>query len=98
MNITIRPAQAEDMAFVLALNETNVEVLSPMDEARFAYFMQVSDLFQIAEVDGKPAAFLIAVPLAILGEGHLAVLYGIYIYALPLITLIGKGLQRKEKV
>ena len=46
MNITIRPAQAEDMAFVLALNETNVEVLSPMDEARFAYFMQVSDLSQ----------------------------------------------------
>jgi len=60
MNITIRPVQAEDMAFVLALNETNVEVLSPMDEARFAYFMEVSDLFQVAEVDGKPAAFLIA--------------------------------------
>lgn len=45
-----------------------------------------------------PWCILIAVPLAILGEGHLAVLYGIYIYVLPLITLIGKGLQRKEKV
>lgn len=60
MNISIRPAQSRDMAFILALNETNVEVLSPMDEARFAYFMEVSDLFQVAEVDGKPAAFLIA--------------------------------------
>ena len=60
MNINIRPAQAADMAFILALNETNVEVLSPMDEARFAYFMEVSDLFQVAEVDGVPAAFLIA--------------------------------------
>jgi predicted GNAT superfamily acetyltransferase len=60
MNINIRPAQAADMAFILTLNETNVEVLSPMDGARFAYFMEVSDLFQIAEVDGKPAAFLIA--------------------------------------
>ena len=60
MNISIRPAQSRDMAFILALNETNVEVLSPMDEARFTYFMEVSDLFQVAEVDGKPAAFLIA--------------------------------------
>lgn len=48
------------MDFILALNETNVEVLSPMDEARFAYFMEVSDLFQVAEVDGAPVAFLIA--------------------------------------
>ncbi len=45
-----------------------------------------------------PWCILITVPLAILGVGHLAVLYGIYIYALPLITLIGKGLRRKEKV
>jgi NhaC family Na+:H+ antiporter len=43
-----------------------------------------------------PWCILITVPLAILGVGHLAVLYGVYIYAVPLITLIGKGLKRKE--
>ena len=45
-----------------------------------------------------PWCILIAVPLAILDVGHAAVLYGIYIYAVPLITLISKGLQRKETV
>lgn len=59
-NITIRPATTQDMSFILDLNEVNVEVLSPMDEDRFTYFLGCSEMFQVAEVDGAPAAFLIA--------------------------------------
>ena len=58
--VTIRNVQLQDIAFVLDLNEVNVEVLSPMDEHKFFYFVDHSDMFQIAEVDGTPAAFLIA--------------------------------------
>jgi len=43
-----------------------------------------------------PWCILITVPLAILGVGHQAVPYGIYIYAVPLITQIGKGTRRKK--
>ncbi len=58
-DITIRPVALEDISFVLDLNETNVEVLSPMDETRFFYFIDKSELFQVIEADGIPAAFLI---------------------------------------
>ena len=60
MNVTIRNVEEKDMAFVLEVNRVNVEVLSPMDEAKFRYFVRVSDMFQVAEADGEPVAFLIA--------------------------------------
>ena len=60
MKVTIRNIEEKDKAFVLELNRVNVEVLSPMDEEKFQYFVRVSDMFQVAEVDGKPVAFLIA--------------------------------------
>lgn len=60
IQVTIRDVQLQDIAFVLDLNEVNVEVLSPMDEHKFFYFVDHSDMFQIAEVNGVPAAFLIA--------------------------------------
>ena len=60
MEVTIRNVEEKDKAFVLELNRVNVEVLSPMDEEKFQYFVKVSDMFQVAEVDGKPVAFLIA--------------------------------------
>ncbi len=56
----IREVNLQDADYVLNLNEVNVEVLSPMDEDKFMYFKDMSELFQVAEVDGKPAAFLIA--------------------------------------
>ena len=58
--ILIRDIEERDVPFVLEVNETNVEVLSPMDEARLRYFMEVSDMLRGVEVDGAPAAFLIA--------------------------------------
>ena len=60
MEIKVRDVRPEDMEFVTELNKTNVEVLSPMDGDRFSYFVNCSEMFQIAEVDGTPAAFLIA--------------------------------------
>ena len=60
MDLQIRNVEEKDMAFVLELNRVNVEVLSPMDEDRFRYFVRVSDLFQVVEADGTPVAFLIA--------------------------------------
>jgi predicted GNAT superfamily acetyltransferase len=60
MSITIRDMKPQDEGFVLELNRVNVEVLSPMDQEKLAYFVDKSDMFRIAEVDGQPAAFLIA--------------------------------------
>ena len=60
LNVTIRDAGMQDADYILELNKTNVEVLSPMDQNRYRYFLGCSDMFQVAEVDGEPAAFLIA--------------------------------------
>ena len=60
MGVEIRNVEEKDKDFVLELNRTNVEVLSPMDDERFQYFVKVSDMFQIVEADGEPVAFLIA--------------------------------------
>ena len=60
MTIEIRSAQMQDADYILNLNEVNVEVLSPMDLDRYRYFLDCSDMFQVAEVNGEPAAFLIA--------------------------------------
>ena len=59
MMMKLRDASPGDFAYVLALNEKDVEVLSPMDYAKAEYFLEQAELFQIAEVDGKPAAFMI---------------------------------------
>ena len=60
MEITIRDIEQRDKDFVLELNRVNVEVLSPMDEEKLQYFVNVSDMFQVIEADGEPVAFLIA--------------------------------------
>ena len=55
-----KKASVQDMDFVLELNKVNVEVLSPMDEEKFAYFMRTAELFEIEEVEDRPVAFIIA--------------------------------------
>ena len=60
MQINIRKAEEKDYPFILRVNEENVEVLSPMDEERIQEFSKWSELFLIAEADGTPAAFLLA--------------------------------------
>ena len=60
-NIVIRDVRPEDYDFILNVNEINVEVLSPMPMERMLWLKEMSELFLTAEVDGVPAAFLIAI-------------------------------------
>ena len=60
MQVKIRNAEEKDYSFILRVNEENVEVLSPMDEEGIQNFSKWSELFLIAEADGNPAAFLLA--------------------------------------
>lgn len=59
-SILIRAVTASDFPFILRVNEENVEVLSPMDEEKLTRFAESAELLLVAEVDGQPAAFLIA--------------------------------------
>ena len=59
-NIVIRDAEPKDYDFILNLNEVNVEVLSPMPMDRMLWIADMCDMFIVAEVDGEPAAFLMA--------------------------------------
>ncbi len=59
MNVRIRDAQPGDFDYILGLNAKDVIVLSPMDSAKADYFLRKAELFQVAEVDGQPAAFMI---------------------------------------
>ena len=58
--LCIRPAEEHDHPFILRVNEENVEVLSPMDDERLNKLAGAAELCLVAEVDGTPAAFLIA--------------------------------------
>ena len=60
MNITIRKAEERDYPFILRLNEENVAVLAPMDGEKLRAFADMAELLFVAEADGCPAAFLIA--------------------------------------
>lgn len=64
-NIVIRDVEEKDYDFILNLNEVNVEVLSPMPMERMLWLKSMCDMFVVAEVDGEPAAFLMAIR-----EGH----------------------------
>lgn len=59
-DLLIRRAGAEDYPFILRTNAENVEVLSPMDEERLAYFDRTAEVFLVAQIGNTPAAFLIA--------------------------------------
>lgn len=58
--IVIRPMCEKDHDFVLKTNLDNVEFLSPMDKPRMLKLAEMTELFLIAEMDGQPAAFLMA--------------------------------------
>ena len=60
MQVRIRNPEEMDYSFILRVNEENVEVLSPMDDTGVRNFSEWSELFLIAEADGNPAAFLLA--------------------------------------
>lgn len=58
--LQIRRAEEKDFAFILRVNEENVEVLSPMNEEKLRRFSQCAELLLVAEWEERPAAFLIA--------------------------------------
>ncbi|MBE6968923.1 MAG: GNAT family N-acetyltransferase [Ruminococcaceae bacterium] len=58
--IRIRPMEERDFPFILRINEENVSVLAPMDEAGLRRFGAMAECFLLAELDGEAAGFLIA--------------------------------------
>ena len=55
----LRPLRESDVPAVLALNEANVEVLSAMDEAELASVESLADRFDVLDVDGAFAGFVV---------------------------------------
>ncbi len=50
-----------DEAAVLAMNRKVEQVTSPLDAERFTTLFAVSDLKQVAELDGEPVGFVLAI-------------------------------------
>ena len=55
----LRPLRETDVADVLALNEANVEHLSPLDESRLHELSATADRFDVIDLDGAFAGFVI---------------------------------------
>ena len=55
----IKRIEHADYQYVLDLNETNVEVLSPMDREKLEFFVRVAESFDVVHVEGKPVGFII---------------------------------------
>lgn len=55
----LRPLRETDVADVLALNHVNVVALSPLDESRLADLRGLADRFDVLDVDGALAGFVV---------------------------------------
>ena len=58
--ITIRHAEKEDFPWILDLNRENEIWLTPLDEELLSALADSAHMFLLAEADGQPAAFMIA--------------------------------------
>jgi predicted GNAT superfamily acetyltransferase len=58
MTTALRPIEPRDHAAVLALNHTNVDLLSPLDEVRLHELLTLSDRADVVDVDGAVAGFV----------------------------------------
>jgi predicted GNAT superfamily acetyltransferase len=56
--VNLRPITGSDNADVLALNERNVELLAPMDDARLVSLVSLADTAHVIDVDGAFAGFV----------------------------------------
>ena len=56
----LRPLRETDVADVLALNHANVSALSPLDESRLSVLRGLADRFDVLDVDGAFAGFVLA--------------------------------------
>jgi hypothetical protein len=59
--MTVRELARADWPAVLALNEASVRELSPLDEARLEYILELAEIGLVVEHDREVAAFAIAV-------------------------------------
>ena len=57
----LRPLRDTDVADVLALNEANVVMLAPLDEAGLHELHAIADRFDVVDVDGTFAGFVVTV-------------------------------------
>jgi predicted GNAT superfamily acetyltransferase len=57
--IRLRPVRDEDLDAVLALNEAEVEMLAPMDQARADELRGLADRFDVVEVAGVFGGFVV---------------------------------------
>jgi predicted GNAT superfamily acetyltransferase len=55
----LRPLRETDVADVLALNHANVIALSPLDESRLSVLRGLTDRFDVLDVDGAFAGFVV---------------------------------------
>jgi len=55
----LRPLRETDVADVLALNHANVSALSPLDESRLSLLRGLADRFDVLDVDGAFAGFVL---------------------------------------
>lgn len=55
----LRALEDRDVLDVLALNDRNVEALAPMDEARLRQLQGLADRFDVVELDGALAGFVV---------------------------------------
>lgn len=60
MKEVLRRVEPNDYDFILGLNQNNIAVLSPMNREKLAFLDAVAELFVVVDIDGSPAAFLIA--------------------------------------
>lgn len=67
----LRPAHDADLDRVLAINEANVPAVGRIPREQLTWFLEHARTFQVAEVDGELAGFLIALtPDAPYGSVH----------------------------
>ena len=58
--VLLRTASADDYGSIVELNEREVQQTSPMDLARLHELAQMSSYHKVAVIDGRVAAFLLA--------------------------------------
>jgi predicted GNAT superfamily acetyltransferase len=68
--MTLRPIGPADHADVLALNERNVELLAPLDEARLVELVGLADHADVIDVGGEFAGFVITFASASAYDGE----------------------------
>jgi predicted GNAT superfamily acetyltransferase len=68
--VNLRPITPADHTDVLALNERNVELLAPMDDARLTELVSLADAASVIDVDGTFAGFVMTFAVGAVYDGE----------------------------